>query len=236
MSSSGRFRPKINCDADLQIDIFLRMPDLNHLLLFASAALIVLIIPGPSVLYITARSVAQGRAAGLASVAGTEAGALVHVAGAALGLSVILMKSALAFSIVKYLGAGYLIYLGLSTLLGKEPPPDERITEKESLTKVFTGGAIVSIFNPKTALFFLAFLPQFVDVSRGAVRWQLVLFGLLFVAMAFVTDGAYVFLSDLIAGRLRSSRKLRRVQKYTTGGVYLALGVAAAGGSHSTKN
>lgn len=209
------------------------MPDLTHILLFASAALVVLLIPGPSVLYITTRSVTQGRAAGFASVAGTEAGALVHVAAAAFGLSAVLMKSALAFSIVKYVGAGYLIYLGITTIFAKDQPAARVVIKKDGLWKVFGEGAFVSIFNPKTALFFLAFLPQFVDVAQGSVRVQLITFGFLFIAMAFITDGAYVFLSDLIAGRLRASTKLRRVQKYTTGGVYLALGLAAASGSHS---
>jgi threonine/homoserine/homoserine lactone efflux protein len=212
-------------------DISASMPDISHFLLFASAAFVVLIIPGPSVLYITTRSIAQGRAAGFASVAGTEAGALVHVAGAALGLSAILMKSAFAFSVVKYFGAGYLIFLGIATFLGKEGAAVESVRVKESLWKIFNGGAFVSVFNPKTALFFLAFLPQFVDVSAGAVRLQLVTFGLTFVGMAFVTDGVYVLLSDLIANRLRTSARMRRARKYVTGSTYLALGIAAAHGS-----
>src|SRR5262249_50400808 len=161
------------------------MPDLAHLFLFSSAALVVLLIPGPSVLYITTRSVTQGRTAGFASVAGTDAGALVHVAAAAFGLSAVLMKSALAFSIVKFVGAAYLIYLGITTIFAKDAPVANVVLKKDGLWKVFSEGAFVSIFNPKTALFFLAFLPQFVDVARGGVRLQLIIFGFLFIAMAF---------------------------------------------------
>src|SRR5262249_695670 len=166
------------------------MPDLAHLFLFASAALVVLLIPGPSVLYITTRSVTQGRAAGFASVAGTEAGALVHVAAAAFGLSAVLMKSALAFSILQHLRARYLIYLGITTIFTKNAPVTDIETRKDGLWRIFGEGAFVSIFNPKTALFFLAFLPQFVDVAHGGVRLQLICFGFLFIALAFITDGA----------------------------------------------
>ena len=195
---------------------------------FLAAALALLIVPGPSVLYIVTRSVDQGRIAGLVSVLGIELGALVHVAFAAVGLSALLASSAAAFTIVKWLGAAYLVWLGLRRLLARD---DEDVTvtiEQKKLSRVLSQGVIVTVFNPKTALFFLAFLPQFVDPSRGPVGIQIVVLGITFVVLAFLTDGIYAVLSGTAAGWIRGRPGFRRGQRYVSGGVYLMLGAATA--------
>src|SRR5579884_2118882 len=156
------------------------MPTLSTIVLFLLAALGLLLIPGPSVVYIVTRSASQGRRAGFASVLGIEAAGFVHAAAAALGLSALLLTSALAFSIVKYLGAAYLIYLGLRTLLKREESGQITIAAPASFTRLFAQGFLVDLLNPKTALFFYAFLPQFVDPARGNVIWQMLLLGALF--------------------------------------------------------
>ena len=204
------------------------MPGGTLLLGFVAAALVVLLIPGPGVLYIVARSVGQGHRAGLASVLGLSVGALVHVAAAAVGLSAILLTSATAFGIVKALGAGYLIYLGLRTLFARRPTVSMDATTPLSLYRLFTDGVVISVFNPKIAVFFLAFLPQFVDPSRGPVPQQVLLLGLIYVALALITDSAYA----VLAGSLRhwpSGRVMRGpLPRYVSGGLYLGLGVNAA--------
>ncbi len=145
------------------------MPGSSSLLLFVSAALVLLAIPGPAVLYVTSRSIGLGRSAGLVSALGIGVGTLVHVAAAAVGLSALLMSSAAAFSAVKYLGAAYLIYLGVQKLRREEFLDPSQEAPRVKLSRVFGQGIIVNILNPKTALFFFAFLPQFVDASRGSL-------------------------------------------------------------------
>src|SRR5215470_9867626 len=159
------------------------------------AALILLLTPGPAVLYIVTRSVDQGRKAGLASVFGVEVGNSVHVLAATLGLSALLLTSALAFSIVKYAGAGYLIYVGIRTLMRPVVTEVSMNRSQKNLRQIFSQGFIVATLNPKTALFFLAFLPQFVDGTRGSVSLQFLMLGLIFVAMGFTTDSIYALLS-----------------------------------------
>src|SRR5919108_1115352 len=150
------------------------MPPISGLGLFVAAALLLLITPGPAVLYIVARSVDQGRRAGLVSMLGVHAGTLVHIAGAAAGLSAVLMASATAFSVVKYLGAAYLIYLGVRRLRDRSVATAATTAPRAvDLRRAFVDGFVVNLLNPKTALFFLAFLPQFVDVARGAVGAQI---------------------------------------------------------------
>jgi threonine/homoserine/homoserine lactone efflux protein len=205
------------------------MPEAHTLLVFAPLALALLIVPGPAVLYIVTRSIDQGRTAGLVSVAGIHAGSLVHVAAAALGLSAILASSALAFSIVKYAGAAYLIVLGLRKLLSNDRAEEAvEVVAPRSLRWIFVQGAVVNVLNPKTALFFLALLPQFVDVGRGSVGLQMVVLGLTFIALGICSDGAYALVAARAGGWLRSSRRFRRVQRYVSGGIYLSLGAAAA--------
>lgn len=204
------------------------MPDAATFGLFLAAALALLIVPGPSVLYIVARSVDQGRVAGLVSVLGIELGALVHVAFAAVGLSALLASSAAAFTIVKWLGAAYLIWLGLRRLLARDDEDAPLAIERRKLSRVLSQGVMVNVFNPKTALFFLAFLPQFVDPSRGPVGLQIVVLGITFVVLAFLTDGVYAVLSGTAAGWIRGRPGLRRGQRYVSGGVYLMLGAATA--------
>ena len=167
------------------------MPGSASLLGFVAAALVVLLIPGPGVLYIVARSVSQGQRAGLASVLGLSVGALVHVAAATVGLSAILLTSATAFGVVKALGAGYLIYLGIRTLLARHSTAGADASAPRSMYRLFTDGVVVSVLNPKIAVFFLAFLPQFVEPNRGSVPQQVLVLGLLYVALALFTDGAY---------------------------------------------
>jgi threonine/homoserine/homoserine lactone efflux protein len=207
------------------------MPDASTFALFVAAALVMLIVPGPSVLYIVARSVEGGRTAGLVSVLGVQTGALVHIAFATLGLSAILASSAVAFSVVKWLGAAYLVWLGLRRIFGRDEEEDGVAVEPERLSRVFSQGVIVNTLNPKTALFFLAFLPQFVDPARGAAWAQILLLGATFVILALCSDGLYALISGTAGGWLRRRMEgadFRRGQRYVSGGVLVALGAVAA--------
>lgn len=198
------------------------MIDLTAYLLFLGASLVLLLTPGPAVLYIVARSVEQGRLGGIVSVAGVGLGNLAHVIAAAVGVSAIIAASALAFSVLKYLGAAYLIWLGIKTLRTRVTPITLQV-EGKPLARLFTEGAIVAALNPKTALFFLAFLPQFIDPARGSAALQTLVLGAVFFAVAFVLDVLYV----LAAGAV--GRKLKGARTHTVAGViYLALGGFAA--------
>jgi threonine/homoserine/homoserine lactone efflux protein len=203
------------------------IPDASTLALFVAAALALLLVPGPAVLYIVARSVEQGRAAGLVSVVGVHLGSLVHIAAAAIGLSSLLVSSAFAFNVVKYLGAAYLVYLGVRALLTRAEPEEVQVPPAP-LRKLLRQGAIVNILNPKTALFFLAFLPQFVDPEAGYAAVQIVFFGLVFVGLGFVTDGLYALVAGTAGNWLRSSRAYLAMRRYVSGTVFIGLGLAAA--------
>ena len=204
------------------------MFNLPNLSIFLLAALILLLTPGPAVLYIVTRSLDQGRLAGFVSVLSIEVGNLVHVLSATLGLSAILVSSALAFSIVKYLGAAYLIYLGVRRLLARETAHQPTTFQRQSLRRIFRQGVLVAILNPKTALFFFAFLPQFVDSSKSSFTLQLLILGCLFVLMAIVTDSLYALLAGSVGQWLKGTRSFLRVGRYLVGTVYIGLGVMAA--------
>lgn len=204
-------------------------PGLANLSLFAGAALVLLLIPGPAVLYIIARSVEQGRLAGFVSNLGIHAATLVHVAAAALGLSALLASSALAFSIVKYAGAAYLIWLGLKKIFGRgEGGEGEVVVTRRGYARLIRDGFIVNLLNPKTALFFFAFLPQFVDVSRGHIAMQITILGLLFAALGFITDGCYALVAGTAGNWLKRSRGYLRFERYVSGTLFIGLGLTAA--------
>ena len=204
------------------------MPDPSRLALFIGAALLLLVVPGPSVLYIVTQSVSHGRRAGMASVAGITTGTLVHIAAATIGLSALLASSALAFDVVKYLGAAYLIVVGVRRLLGFEPEQRQQASRTRSLGRLYRQGIVVNTLNPKTALFFLAFLPQFVDSTRGAAWAQILLLGLLFAGLGFLSDGVWALVAGTLGERLRRSRRFPQVQRYVTGSVFVGLGAVAA--------
>jgi threonine/homoserine/homoserine lactone efflux protein len=204
-------------------------PSATNVGLFVSAAVVLLVIPGPAVLYIFARSVSQGRLAGLVSIVGIHAATLVHVAAAALGLSAVLATSALAFGIVKYVGAAYLVWLGLRKIFGQNGVPDLAVEARNhSYFRLLRDGFVVNLFNPKTALFFLAFLPQFVDVGRGHVAIQVAFLGLLFTGIGLVTDGCYALAAGTAGGWLKRSRGYRRFERYVSGALFIGLGLTAA--------
>lgn len=204
------------------------MPSEALLLGFVAASLVVLVTPGPGVLYVVARSLSQGRRAGLVSALGLSAGALLQVAAATAGLSAILLTSATAFGIVKTLGAAYLIYLGLRALFGRGSASEPEVSSRLSLTRLFRDGVVVSVLNPKIALFFLAFLPQFVEPASGSATQQILFLGLLYAALALVTDGAYALLAGGLRQWLGGRVGLGRLPRYLSGCVYLGLGVKAA--------
>jgi threonine/homoserine/homoserine lactone efflux protein len=212
------------------------VPSAANLALFVTAAVVLLIIPGPAVLYIVARSIAQGRKAGLVSDIGIHSATLIHVAAAALGLSALLASSAIAFSIVKYAGAAYLIWLGLKKLFGRdeEADPDMEL-QPHSYRRLFRDGFIVNLLNPKTALFFLAFLPQFVEVERGHVAMQIAFLGLVFTLLGFISDVCYAFAAGALGDRLRQSRAYLRFERYVSGVLFIGLGVSAAFAGNSRK-
>jgi threonine/homoserine/homoserine lactone efflux protein len=212
------------------------LPPPSSIGLFAIAALALLLIPGPAVLYIVSRSLEQGRLAGLVSNLGIHAGTMVHVVAASLGLSALLMTSALAFAAVKYLGAAYLIWLGLRRIFGPDAAPDAtRKAVRRDYLQLVRDGFIVNLFNPKTALFFLAFLPQFADVSRGHVATQIAFLGLLFVALGLVTDSCYAMVAGTAGDWIKRKRGPLRFERYVTGVVMIGLGVTAAFAGNGRK-
>ncbi|WP_090709377.1 MULTISPECIES: LysE family translocator [unclassified Beijerinckia] len=210
------------------------VPGATNLGLFLSAAFVLLIIPGPAVLYIIGRSLTQGRGAGLVSILGVHTATLVHVAAAALGLSAILAASALAFSIVKYAGAAYLIWLGLKKIFGR----DEAGTAAAPVHghgRLFRDGFVVNLLNPKTALFFLAFLPQFVEPERGHVAMQMAVLGFLFTGLGLITDTCYALAAGSARHWLKGNGTFLKSERYITGTLFIGLGLTAAFAGNQKK-
>ena len=204
------------------------MPDPTLWGLFVVASLVLLLTPGPAVLFIVARSVEQGRAAGLVSVLGIHLGTIVHIVAAAVGLSALLVSSALAFEIVKYLGAAYLVWMGVRTLMARDADPQAPAVAAEPLRRVFRDGFVVNLLNPKTAIFFLAFLPQFVDPARGPLHWQILALGLTFMGLGMLSDGAFALVAGAAGEFLRRSRRFLRFQRWFAGTSFIGLGITAA--------
>lgn len=204
------------------------MIDGSSLAIFILASLALLLAPGPAVLYVVARSIDQGRMAGIVSVLGISLGGFVHVFAAAVGLSALLVSSALAFTVVKYLGAAYLVYLGITTLMTPTRKVDNTDIVSMSHARIFRQGMIVNILNPKTALFFFTFIPQFVDPARGSVALQIVFLGTLFLVMAIVTDSCYALVAGTLGQWLKANQTFLKVQKYLSGSIYIFLGITTA--------
>ena len=204
------------------------MPEAGTLGVFALAALALIVVPGPAVLYILAQSIDGGRVAGLVSALGVALGGLVHVAAAAIGLSALLLSSATAFTVVKLAGAAYLIGLGLHTLLSRREPPAADVRRERRVRRIFWQGVVVNVLNPKTALFFLAFLPQFVDPDRGSVALQLLVLGLVFVILAVCSDSLWALGAGSASERLRVSHRFLALQRYVSGSVFVGLGALTA--------
>ena len=179
-------------------------------------------------LYVVARSLEQGRTAGLVSVLGAAVGALVHIFAAALGISALLASSVIAFNAVKYLGAAYLIYLGVRKLLSQPATPQAGDVTPQPLRKIFVEGIVVNVLNPKSAIFFLAFLPQFVVIAKGNVETQILILGALFILIGLLSDGLYALLAGSFGTWLKRSRRFLNVQHYVSGSIYVLLGVGAA--------
>lgn len=203
------------------------MPPAGNLLAYLAAVTVLMLIPGPAVVFVVTRSVDQGRRAGLASVAGICLGDLLHVVAVVVGLTGLFAASPVAFNTVKYLGAAYLVYLGIRRLLQPAAMPDAEL-EKASIGQLLRQGVMVSILNPKDALFFLALLPQFVAPERGAIALQLFLLGLTFVVVAALIDGAYALGGTGLGRLLKTNAAARSAQRWVVGAIYIALGAFAA--------
>lgn len=204
------------------------VPSAHSLWLFTAAALALLLVPGPAVLYIVARSMEQGRLAGLVSILGIHTATLVHVLAASLGLSALLASSALAFGIVKYVGAAYLIWIGMKKLLSRPAEASTVTVAAHKLSRLFREGFVVNLLNPKTALFFFAFLPQFVDVERGHAAMQMTVLGIIFTMLGLVTDSCYSFAASTAGRFLRGNGAYLRAERYISGTIMIGLGVTAA--------
>lgn len=204
------------------------IPAPDRLVLFVVAALALLAVPGPAVLYIVTRSVHQGRRAGLTSVLGIHTGTLVQIAAATAGLSALVLSSAVAFTAVKIVGAIYLVGLGLWTLLSGRAETDVTVGRERRLRRIYAQGIVVEVFNPKTGLFFVAFLPQFVDPNAPHPAFQIAFLGCLFAALGMVTDSLWALAAGAAGGLIRGSRRFVRLQRYVAGSVYIGLGLATA--------
>lgn len=204
------------------------MPDLYHFGLFVTAAIVLNAMPGQGVLYIVTRTIDQGRRAGLLSVLGVAVGAIIHSTVAAFGLSALLLSSSIAFETVKYLGAAYLIFLGVQKFVKREDPAQAVERASASRFRVFYQGVLANTLNPKTALFFFAFLPQFVNISRGSVAIQILLLGLTFTLLGVCSDSTWALLASVVGKKLKQSSTFVRGERYVAGSVYLGLGLATA--------
>jgi threonine/homoserine/homoserine lactone efflux protein len=204
------------------------MPDTHSLLLFMAAALALNLTPGPDMLYVATRSASEGRAAGVVSALGIGAGTLIHIAAVALGLSALLDAVPVAYTVVRLAGAAYLVYLGIRALRAQPHAADAPLLVPASLWRIFRQGVITNVLNPKVALFFLAFLPQFVDPVRGDTALQIVGLGLLFDTSGTLVNLAVALLASGVATRLRRDGRASQWMRRVTGAVFIGLGVKLA--------
>jgi threonine/homoserine/homoserine lactone efflux protein len=209
------------------------VPSAETIVAFAAASVALLLIPGPAVLYILNRSVSDGRRVGLAAVGGLELANLVHALAAAVGLSAVLATSAAAFNAVKWLGVGYLVFIGVRTLIRRAPLLD---VDRPGTTtrRSFGQGVVVNLLNPKVALFFLSFLPQFIHPADGRAGTQALVLGLVFVGIGCVTDTCYSLAASSLRDVLVRGRALPFVRRWVAGAMFIGLGVVAATASAST--
>ncbi|WP_431045536.1 LysE family translocator [Streptomyces sp. P1-3] len=206
------------------------IPETSRLLAFVAASLVLILVPGPNLVYVLTRSVSQGRRAGLCSALGVEAGTLVHIAAAAFGLSALIARSDVAYAILKYAGAAYLVHLGVRAIRRPSALDLSGTAAPTPLVRVFRAGVLVNVLNPKVALFFLAFLPQFVSADAGtaAARGHMLVLGAVFFAIALVLDVAYALAGGLLSAWLRGRPRILRRQPLVVGAVYICLGLFAA--------
>lgn len=204
------------------------MFDGTTITLFFITCLALAATPGPDMMYVLARSIGQGRMAGIASLLGISTGFLIHIFAAAFGLSTFLRTSDTAFQVVKYAGAVYLIYLGIRTLLSGENVGSVSGFRKSTLVSIYRQGFITNVLNPKIPLFFLAFIPQFVNPSRGSVALQFIVLGLLLNLAGTIVQTLIVLLSTPIAAWIKKNPKFLKLQKQFTGGVFISLGAGLA--------
>lgn len=206
------------------------METLSYWLVFFSAAFALNISPGPDLIYILSRTIAQGRKIGIASSLGVCTGALVHVGAAALGLSAVLATSAVAFSLVKYIGAAYLVYLGIKAFRSAGTHgglPQHSVGNAKPWT-AFKQGVMIDVLNPKVAIFFMAFLPQFVRPGSGHPTIQIVILGMLVIMVAMVVEAAFVMAAGQTTTILRKNRKIAVLLNRLLGSVFIALGIRLA--------
>ena len=212
------------------------LPPLPLLTAFLLASLVLAVTPGPGVFYIVTRSVSQGRLSGLASVAGVAAGNLGNAIGASLGLAALFAVSSVAFSVVKYVGAAYLVWLGIQALRAPAATPDATAAPaRGSLRRIFADGFVVALLNPKTAIFFAAFLPQFVSASHMPIAQTLAL-GVLFVAIAATTDSLYAIGAGAVRPALERASGVARAGRYLSAGAFIGLGVLTAVSGQRTRS
>ena len=204
------------------------MPSPSTYALFIVTCLALLAIPGPAVLFVVSRSIDQGRRAGLASVLGITTGTVVHVTMAAVGLSSLILASRVAFDGVRYVGAAYLIYLGIRRLLTRRVEETEEDHAPRTARDLYRQGLIVNLLNPKTIVFVFAFIPQFVDLGAGHVWFQIMALGLTFATLGLLSDSTYAFVAGTIADRLRGTPLIARVERWFGGTVLIALGITSA--------
>ena len=204
------------------------MPSLSTYALFIATALALLAIPGPAVLYVVGRSIDQGRTAGLASVLGITTGTIVHITAATVGLSSLILASKVAFDAVRYVGAAYLILLGVRRLLTRGQEEVAGVRPPRTLRRLYTQGIVVNLLNPKAIVFVFAFIPQFVDVGAGHVWLQILLLGLTFAGLGLMSDSLYAIVAGTVADRLRGTPLVARVERWFGGTVLIGLGVASA--------
>ena len=203
------------------------MLDTSTLGLFIVASIAILAVPGPIAIYIVTRGIGQGRTVALVSVAGIQAAEIVYIAAAALGVTAILASSPAVFAVVNYAGAAYLLGLGVRSFLYREPV-GAMVASDHRLWRVFLHGTGMNIFNPHTALFYLAFLPPFIDPARASVTAQVVMLGLIFITIGIVIEGGYAMLAGSLGTRLRNSALFLRHRHRTTGAIYVVLGIGIA--------
>ena len=204
------------------------MPDSSVLLIFVGAATIILFPPGPAVLYLIAKSIDQGPRAGIISVVGIALGSSTHVIAAAFGLSALLLSSEPAYNIVRLLGAGYLIYLGVQKILARNAGKEQDKPQERKSNNILIESTMVGILNPKAALFFLAFATQFINTTSGSAVMQINILGLIWILMGAVVGIIYSLLAASLRSWLPAKEKILRSSRFISGGIYIVLGIAAA--------